>query len=112
MSMTETEFNERAAALEQKKKGLERNRNICVLVAVFLGYNAWKSIREGTPPLWFYFAMGAILAGVIAVGVFGHFSSVRAGKEIQDLLLLREKARPGSSSHTEETFSEDGDSEV
>ena len=52
--MTEAECNERIAALEQKKKGLERNRNICVLLAFFLGYNVWKSIQEGTPPLWFY----------------------------------------------------------
>lgn len=92
--MTEAECNERIAALEQKKKGLERNRNICVLLAFFLGYNVWKSIQEGTPPLWFYFAMGAILLGIIAVGVFGHFSSVRAQKEIHDLLQVREKAHP------------------
>ena len=92
--MTEAECNERIAALEQKKKGLERNRNICVPLAFFLGYNVWKSIKEGTPPLWFYFAMGTIIAGVIAVGVFGHFSSVRAQKEIHDLLQVREKAHP------------------
>lgn len=102
MSVTESELNERIAALEQKKKGLERNRNICVLLAVFLGYNAWKSINEGTPPVWFYFAMSAIIAGVTAVGVFGHFSSVRAGKELRDLLQVREKAQPDSSSYTKE----------
>jgi|GEM_PF-1443757 len=112
VSMTKAEVDERASALERKKKGLERNRNICVLAAVFLGYNMWKAIREGTPPLWFYIAMGAIFAGVIAVGIFGHISSIRAEKDMQDLLRLHEKMQNDVFSYTEQEFSEDGSSDM
>lgn len=70
--MNELELNEKIEGFEKKKKGLERNRTMCVLLAGFLGYSAWTSIQQGTPPTWFYFAMGAIILGVVAVGLFGH----------------------------------------
>jgi len=83
--MNELELNERIEGLEKKKKGLERNRTMCVLLAGFLGYSAWTSIKQGTPPTWFYFAMGAIILGVVAVGLFGHKTIKETNAAIAEL---------------------------
>ena len=83
--MTESEFNERAAALEERKRSLERSRNICLLALVFMAYNMWKSIREGTPPVWFYAAMGAILLALAAIGLFAHKGSRKAASDLAEL---------------------------
>ena len=83
--MTESELNEHAAALEEKKRSLERSRNICFLALAFMAYNMWKAIREGTPPVWFYAAMGLILLALAAIAFFAHKGSLKASSELAEL---------------------------
>ncbi len=70
--MTEDELNDKVEALERQKSLLTRNRNLCGIASVFLVYNFYNVSTEDSPPVWFLFAMSAIILTCIGIGIHGH----------------------------------------
>ncbi len=58
--------------LEKKKAAFARNRNICSLVVVMLGYNFYETLKNDTAPVWYIFAMSLLIIASVGIGFYGH----------------------------------------
>ncbi|MFI3257267.1 MAG: hypothetical protein R3Y36_03090 [Spirochaetales bacterium] len=83
--MNEDESIKKADILTKKKVALTRNRNLCVTVAILLGFNAWTTIQNGDAPLWFYVAMSLIMLAIIAIAIYGFKAIKNIEAELQAL---------------------------
>ncbi len=79
------ELRTRIRQLNKKKAAFARNRNFCAIGATFLAYNTYSTIKTESPPLWFYFAMGAIILTCVAVGIKGQLTIKKLDVEIEKL---------------------------
>lgn len=70
--MNRQQLYETITKLEKQKKGLERNRVLSVLLAIFLGYNVWNVLRVEAFALWFVIVMAIIIIAVLIVAFTGH----------------------------------------
>ncbi len=80
--MLEVELNEQIERLEKKKSAFLRNRNLCAIATVFLGYNFYNVLKNETPPIWFLFAMGTIILSCLGIGIYGHLTIKKTDSEL------------------------------
>ncbi len=99
---------ERISKLTARKRGFERNRNLCLIVLALLSWNVWTAHNEDSPPWYFYLIMGAIIATVIGVGIYGHLTAQKIAAEIEEAQEELQEANPDSAGDTE-SGEEDGD---
>ncbi len=83
--MTQEDLNEKIEKLEKKKSAFTRNRNICALATVFLGYNYYDTIQLDTPPLWYLILMSIIVLACAGLGLYGHRMIKSSVQELAEL---------------------------
>ncbi len=80
--MSEEELNEQIERLEKKKTAFSRNRNLCAIATVFLSYNLYGVLKNESPPIWFLFAMGAVILSCLGIGIYGHLTIKKIDSEL------------------------------
>ncbi len=67
--MTTEELKQERNRLERQKKSYDSNRNLSMILAVFLVYTTVKDIKANPGTWYFYLIMGLLFAAACAIAV-------------------------------------------
>ena len=71
--------------LEIKKKGLESNRNLCLMLCVFLVYATFKNVKTNPGSPMFYAAMGLLFLAALGLAIRNTVLIEKYRKELLDI---------------------------